>query len=71
MKLLSISYSAVSLFVVSLAFPLMANAASYRIRSSDVHVKSYFKSNGTYVPSYYRSKADGIKSNNYGTKYRW
>ena len=45
-------------------------AASYRVKASDVRVKGYYKKSGTYVQPYYRSKADGIKSNNYGRKYR-
>ena len=53
-----------------MALPSIAEAAKYRVKSSDVYVPSYTKKNGTHVNSYYRSKADGIKSNNYGKKYR-
>lgn len=40
-------------------------ARSYRTKSTDVYVKGYYKKNGTYVQPYYRSKADGITTNNY------
>jgi hypothetical protein len=43
-----------------------AQARAHRSSSSDVHVKSYTRSNGTYVNPHYRSAPDGIKSNNYG-----
>lgn len=32
-----------------------------------VHVRGYFRSNGTYVAPHYRSNPDGIFSNNYST----
>lgn len=31
-------------------------------------VKGYFRKNGTYVHSYYRSSPDGFKYNNFSTK---
>jgi uncharacterized protein YxeA len=40
-------------------------ARSYRTKSSDVHVKGYYRKNGTYVQPHYRSKADSSVSNNY------
>ena len=40
-------------------------ARSYRTKSSDVHIKSYTRKNGTKVKAYYRSKADNSKTNNY------
>ncbi len=45
--------------------PSQAYARSYRTRSSDVYVKSYYRKNGTYVKPYYKSKSDGLKRNNY------
>lgn len=49
--------------------PWSADALSYRRSPSDVYVRGYYRSNGTYVQPYYRSKPDGIKTNNYS--YRW
>ena len=40
-------------------------ARSYKTKSSDVHVKAYYRKDGTYVKAHYRSKADGIIYNNY------
>ena len=34
--------------------------------AKDVHVKGYYRSDGTYVRPHIRSSPDGIKSNNYG-----
>ena len=34
--------------------------------SGDVHVKGYYRKNGTYVQPHVRSKPDGKKANNYG-----
>jgi len=71
MKRLSIAIlSVLCMLGTSMALPSIAEAAKYRVKSSDVYVPSYTKKNGTHVNSYYRSKADGIKSNNYGKKYR-
>jgi hypothetical protein len=33
--------------------------------AKDVHVKGYYRKNGTYVSPHYRSAPDGIKSNNF------
>ena len=38
------------------------------ISAQSVYVRSYFKSNGTFVFGHYRSKADGNFFNNYSTK---
>lgn len=43
----------------------LAQARSYRTKSSDVHVSGYYRKNGTYVQPYYRSKADNSTYNNY------
>ena len=34
--------------------------------AGDVHVKGYYRKDGTYVRPHVRSAPDGIKSNNYG-----
>lgn len=43
----------------------VAEARSYRSKSSDVYVKSYYRKDGTYVNSHYRSAPDGNVWNNY------
>lgn len=53
------------LFCVGANHPDIANARSYRTKSSDVYVKGYYKKNGTYVKPYYRSKSDSSVYNNY------
>lgn len=55
--------SALSLFIT--INPSETYARSYRTKSSDVYVKGYRRKNGTYVKPHYKSKSDGIKSNNY------
>ena len=40
---------------------------SYKSYAPITNVRSYFKSNGTYVNSYYRTKADGYKWNNFSS----
>jgi len=70
MKRLNIAILSVLSLLGTSLLPLPALAASYRVKASDTYVHSYTKKNGTHVNSYYRSKADGIKSNNYGKKYR-
>lgn len=55
--------SAVS--IGSLLAPHAAEARSYRTRASDIRVGGYYRSNGTYVQPYYRSKADSSRFNNY------
>ncbi len=44
----------------------VTEARSYRSSPSDVYVRGYYRSDGTYVAPYYRSAPDGIISNNYG-----
>lgn len=51
-------------FVYSLT-PALVQAHSYRTRSSDLHIRGYFRSNGAYIQPHYRSKADGYRINNY------
>lgn len=34
-------------------------------QAGDVYVRGYYRSSGTYVPSHYRSSADGYFYNNY------
>ena len=36
------------------------------VLARDVHVKGYYRKDGTYVRPHIRSSPDGIKSNNYG-----
>ena len=43
-----------------------AEARSSRSSSSDVYVKGYTRSNGTYVAPYYRTRPDSSRTNNYG-----
>ena len=45
--------------------PSSADALSYRRSPSDVYVRGYYRSNGTYVQPHYRSRPDGIVTNNY------
>ncbi len=55
-----------TLFAFSIGFAaLPAQARSYRTRSSDVRVHGYYRSNGTYVRPYFRTRADHTKLNNY------
>ena len=66
MKLRNIIFTLLMAMLVSSFFvPATAEARSYRTRSSDVHVRSYYRRSGVYVPSHYRSRADGYKWNNY------
>lgn len=53
------------LSIGTLLAPMAAEARSYRTRASDVHVGGYYRSSGTYVQPYYRSKSDGYRFNNY------
>lgn len=41
-------------------------ARTYKTKWSDVHVSAHYTKKGTYVKSYYRSKGDTSKLNNYG-----
>ncbi|MBO5740357.1 MAG: hypothetical protein J6R52_04840 [Alphaproteobacteria bacterium] len=50
--------------VLSLCVFNVPAQASYYGGSGYVHVNGYTKSNGTYVQSHYRTRPDGIKSNN-------
>lgn len=45
--------------------PLSVGARSSRTSPSDVYVKGYTRSDGTYVSPHYRSAPDGVISNNY------
>ena len=53
---LSIIFLLTSL-LIALSSPLLAR---------DVHVKGYYRKDGTYVRPHIRSSPDGIRSNNYG-----
>lgn len=48
-----------------LIVPFSVSARSTRTSASDVYVKGYYRSNGTYVQPHYRSAPDGVISNNY------
>lgn len=48
---------------------IIALLVTIGLASADVFVNGYFRSNGTYVESHYRTNPDGIKWNNYS--YRW
>ena len=52
-------------FFLSLIFVLTSIGISF---AQDVHVKGYFKKNGTYVKPHYRSRPDGNLFNNWSTK---
>ena len=58
-------------FVMTSALCAVAAPADARYYGGPgmVHVNSYTKRDGTYVQSHYRTKPDGIKSNN--LSYRW
>ena len=43
----------------------MMVAGTISIASADVHVRGYYKSNGTYVAPHFRTNPDGVKWNNY------
>lgn len=47
-------------------FALLLVAVSTAGLARDVHVKGYYRSDGTYVRPHIRSAPDSIKSNNYG-----
>lgn len=49
----------ITILLLTLFFAYQSNAEKQK-------VKGYTKKNGTYIPSYYRSKADGSRSNNLG-----
>ena len=40
---------------------------SVTVANADVHVRGYYRSNGTYVQPHYRSDPDGNRSNNWST----
>ena len=67
MKILLVAAFAVAWII--LLSPSSADALSYRRSASDVYVRGYYRSNGTYVQPHYRSRPDGIVTNNYS--YRW
>jgi hypothetical protein len=47
---------------------LLAIILSSSAYASDVFVRGYYKSNGTYVNPYYRTAPDNTINNNYGTQ---
>lgn len=49
--------------VLSLIISLIV---SNNVFSKDVHVRGYFKANGSYVEPYIRTSPDSTRSNNYG-----
>ena len=51
-----------SIFVVA-TIVLVATA----VANADVHVRGYYRNNGTYVQPHYRSDPDGSRSNNWST----
>jgi hypothetical protein len=51
-----------SIFVVA-TIVLVATA----VANADVHVRGYYRNNGTYVQPHYRSNPDGNRSNNWST----
>ena len=51
-----------SIFVVA-TIVLVATA----VANADVHVRGYYRDNGTYVQPHYRSDPDGNRSNNWST----
>ena len=53
------------LSIGALLAPIAVEARSYRTRASDVRVGGFYRSSGTYVQPYYRSKSDGYRFNNY------
>jgi hypothetical protein len=53
------------LVAILFSFPLNTEARSYRTKSSDVYVKGYYRSDGTYVQPHYRSAPDSSVWNNY------
>ncbi len=50
------------LVLAGLSLPVAAPVAAW---GNDVYVPGYYRSSGTYVDSYYRTKADGLSFNNY------
>ncbi len=53
------------LSIGALLAPMAVEARTYRTRTSDVRVGGYYRSNGSYIQPYYRSKADSSRLNNY------
>lgn len=41
--------------------------SGHAVAGGDVHVRGYYRSNGTYVQPHYRSAPDGVFSNNWTT----
>lgn len=54
------------LFALLLAFGLLT--ISFSVAEARVSVRGYYKSNGTYVNSYYRSSPNVYRYDNYGYK---
>jgi hypothetical protein len=50
--------------LITILFSLFISSHSF----GQIRVRSYTKSNGTLVESYYRTRSDNTKSNNYSTK---
>lgn len=50
-----------------LLFPFLSLLIAVPGLAKDVHVKGYYRSNGTYVQPHIRSSPDSVKWNNYGS----
>jgi len=53
--------------IVMLFIALVMLLGSLGIAKADVHVRGYYRGNGTYVAPHYRSDPDGSARNNWST----
>ena len=61
-----IDLNAMKLSILFLLTSLLVGVSSPLLARDDVHVKGYYRKDGTYVRPHIRSSPGGIRSNNYG-----